>query len=1607
MNTLEFLSCLRSAGVTLSLEGERLRYSAATGALTPELRQELSARKSELIAFLRMAQTATSVKSQRLEPVSRDAALPLSFAQQRLWFLQQLEPESVAYNVPVALRLEGRLNLQALEQAIREIVRRHETLRTTFKPTDDGAAQVISQKTDFHFSIADLGVVVEKEALMRRLMRAETTRVFDLTAGPMLRAQLLRLAEEEQVILLTMHHIAVDGWSIGVLVREVAALYEAFVTGRPSPLPELTLQYADYAAWQLDWLTGEVLEKQLAYWREQLGGAPAMLDLPTDKARTGAAGATGAEHISELPLELTQALGKLSRREGVTLFMTLLAAFQALLHKYAGQEEIVVGMPIAGRNLPEIESLVGFFVNTLALRTDLSGDPTFSQLLQRVRETSLQAYAHQDVPFEMLVEELQPERSVGRTPLFQVLFALQNAPRGGLQLPGLRIDIMEVEDASTKFDMSFDLSEHERGLQCRLRYNVDLFEAETIERMAGHFRRLLESACAAPEQRISALDMLLPEERHQLLRQWNDTRRGYPLEKCIHQLIEAQVERTPKAVAAVFEDEELTYLDVNERANRLAWALMERGIGRGSCVPILLERSAELVVAWLGVMKTGAAFVPLDTAWPLQRLRQVLDDLGSDAIVVNRLTPQRADELGCAFITVEEHQHSGKAANPNVEMSAEEPLYVMYTSGSTGKPKGVVVPHRGITNRFLWMDDFFGQAAARSVLQTTRQVYDSAVWQLFWPMLSGGQTVIPSPEMELTADYLTALIEKRGVTLTDFVPSVFNVIVPQLVESGRWEERMQTLRSVIVGGEEITAATAYQFMQRFPSVQVVNLYGPTEASIGCIAYELTGAEAASSRHKIPIGKPIANARVLILDDHQRLVPVGVKGELYLSGVCLGLGYYNDEEKTKAAFVANPYPEIGWNTLYKTGDVARYLPDGNIEFWGRRDQQVKIRGFRIELGEIETILRQHPLVQECLVMSREDRRGEKRLVAYLALREATEYVAADLREYLKERLPDYMAPSVLMKIDAMPLTAGGKLDYRRLPEPEWGSDETAAGAHDAGPRTALEEIIAGTWAELLGLERVGVNNDFFALGGHSLLATQVISRLRSALQVEVPLRYLFEYSTVSALARSIEELLRAKQGLAALPPLRPVTRADGGLPLSSAQRRLWFLDQLTPGSPAYNLPGAVRLDGPLSVIALEQSFTELVRRHESLRTSFAFDKGEPVQVIHPPASMRLPLYDLVDLSDGLRQSRLRRLIDEHARLCFDLSRGPLLRTGLVRLTPEEHVLLFSIHHIISDAWSIGVLISELITLYEAFSGGQPSPLAELAVQYADFAVWQQRLMEQGALDGELDYWREQLANVPPLELPTDRPRPAVLTYRGSQEPLTLSPELTAALKALSQRAGVTLFMTLLAGWEALLHRYTDQEDMAIGLAVANRNQIETESLIGFFINMLVLRSDLSGNPSFMELLERVREVCLQAYAHQDLPFEKLVERLKPERDLNRTPFFQVVFQILNNPKPRMEVSGLRITPLEIESGMPHFDLILSMAEGAQGLTGILEYNSDLFNETRIKQMLEHYQALLSHIAEQPESSLLSIPLVTEAEDERIARGDLQLQYEDHQFMFETN
>ena len=1545
-----------------------------------------------------------------VKAVERDGVLPLSFAQQRLWFLDQLEPGSSAYNIPAAVRLKGSLDVKALERSLKEVVRRHEVLRTNFTMVDGQPVQVIGEAEEFSLPVLELAATLseeEREAEVQRLAQVEAAQPFDLGTGPLLRATLLRLSADEHVALLTMHHIVSDGWSIGILIRELAALYEAFTQDQPSPLPELPIQYADYAVWQREWLSGEVLEKQLGYWREQLAGAPAQLELPTDHARPAVQSVAGAFESFRVSRELSEQLRKLSRSEGATLFMTLLAAFKLLLYRYTGQTDLVVGTPVANRRQVETEGLIGFFVNTLALRTKISGAESFRELLDQVKDVALAGYAHQDVPFERLVEALQPQRDMSRSPIFQVMFDLDNTPQENLKLSGLTLGPIQGEQDTAKFDLTLDLRERDGVLTGRFGYNLDLFERPTIVRMIGHFQKLLESLVADKFERISLLSMISEDERRQQLVEWNQTHADYDLSRCIHQLIEQQATHTPDSIAVVFEDQRMPYRELNQRANQLAHALIESGIGKGSTVPVLMERSIELVIALLAINKAGAAFAPLDVAWPSERIKTVLDQLNSPVLLVNKETPCEQEKLNCELVVVDAQSTGVAQPNPDPQIDPADPMYVMFTSGSTGTPKGVVLPHRGIMNRFLWMNDYFGSDSAVSVVQTTGHVFDSAVWQFFWPLINGGKTIVPSNRRELTAEYLTELIAEHKVSTVDFVPSIFNLIAPQVIADSDLKAKLSSLRTVIVGGEEITPATTYEFLSHFRELHIANLYGATETSIGCVCHSVTGLEGS----KIPVGRPIANVSTLILDEEMNPVPVGVTGEVYLSGVCLGLGYLNDEQRTAAAFIANPFPEINWDRLYKTGDLGRYLPDGNIVPVGRADHQVKIRGMRIELGEIEATLQRHTAVRQAVVLAHEDEPGDKRLVAYVVSHDA-DVSSRDLQQFLVKMLPRYMVPAAVVILDELPLTPSGKVDRRALPIPaqcEFTSEEIIGELPIRERLTPVEEVLHAIWSELLPCKVLSIHDDFFELGGHSLLAVQVISRVRKVFKVEMTVRSLFIAPTIRTFAKSIEGAMQAGEAQELL-PVSPLPRM-AALPLSSAQQRLWFLDQLEPGSAAYNIPSAVRLKGQLDVKALEHSLKEIVRRHEVLRTTFTVIDGQPVQVNGETEEFTLPVLELgAGLSAEERDAEVQRLAQVDAALPFDLGTGPLLRATLLRLSAEEHVALLTMHHIVSDGWSTGILVRELAALYEAFMHGQPSPLPELPIQYADYAVWQRQWLEGELLERQLDYWREQLAGAPAqLELPTDHARPAVQSFAGAFESFRVSRELSEQLRQLSRSEGATLFMTLLAAFKLLLYRYTGQTDLVVGTPVANRGQVETEGLIGFFVNTLVLRTKLSGAESFRELLDQVREVALAAYAHQDVPFERLVEELQPERDLSRTPLFQVMFVLQNAGREVVQLPGLKLDFILSETGGAKFDLTVAMEEIEGGLQGIVEYNTTLFESATIRKMLAHFERLLEGCVTDPAQASTTLPMLTEGEEQQLlvewndTRTDYQQQFGLHQLI----
>ncbi|MBD2625734.1 non-ribosomal peptide synthetase [Trichormus variabilis] len=1572
MKTIEkFLSDLCSLDIKLWVENDRLRCSAPKEALTPDIKAELATRKAEIIAFISQANQALESKPESIQPASRKGNIPLSFAQQRLWFLSQLEPNSSAYNIPAAVRLTGKLNVAALSKSIKEIIRRHEILRTTFTVVDGEAIQVISKGENFTFSVIDLQALAEdeKQQQVQNLAVLEAQKPFDLVQDLLIRVSLLQLSETDNVILLTMHHIVSDGWSTGIFIKELTALYTAFSQYQPSPLPQLPIQYADFAIWQRKWLQNEVLQTQINYWKQQLGGNLPILELPTDKPRPAIQSKNGETQSFQLSKSLTKQLKDLSQQEGVTLFMTLLAAFKVLLYRYTQQEDIIVGTPIANRNRPEIEGLIGFFVNTLVLRTNLGNNPTFREILQQVREVNLVAYAHQDLPFERLVEELQIKRDLTHNPLFQVMFILQNAPAEVIELPELNLEILKAEKNTAKFDLTLSLTETEAGISGNLEYNTDIFNADRITRMLGHFQVLLAGIVTNPEQNLSELPLLTANEQHQLLIEWNNTETDYPQDQCIHQLFAAQVEKTPDAVAVVFENQQLTYRELNTKANQLAHYLQKLGVKPEVLVGICVERSLEMVIGLLGILKAGGAYVPLDPKYPQERLAFMVEDSQISVLLTQenllKTLPPNSAQVICLdsdWKNIATHQQN--SVNSNIHPNNLS--YTIYTSGSTGKPKGVQIAHRNVVNFLTAMQEKLQLTNIDKLLSVTTLSFDIAVLEIFLPLTTGAKLILVSREVATDGAQLLQQLNNSAVTLMQATPATWRM----LLDAG-WEGNSQL--TILCGGEALPQNLASQLCQRAASVW--NLYGPTETTIWSTIHPVDKSEAFVS-----IGHPIANTQIYILDKHLQPVPVGVPGELYIGGLGLARGYFHQPELTQEKFIPHPFTSDLENRIYKTGDLARYLLDGNIEYLGRIDYQVKIRGFRIEIGEIEAAIHQHPEIREVVVIVREDKQDDKRLVAYI-IPQSTDISVLELRHFLKAKLPDYMIPSAFVVLEKFPLTPNGKIDRRALPAPDWPQRDLEP--NYLSPRTPVEEIIANTWTQVLGVEQVGVNDNFFELGGHSLLATQLISRLRQVFQRELPLQKIFEFPTVAELATVVETITQAEERLVS-PPILPVSR-ENHLPLSFAQQRLWFIEQLQPNNAAYNISSAVHVLGNLNITALESCLNEIIKRHESLRTAFIAVEGLPIQVITENLQLPLPVIDLQTLSKSEQETQIQQFIHKETQQPFDLSQLPLLRVILLKLSSTEYVVIFTMHHIISDAWSTAVMIREILTLYPAFAEGKSFALPELPIQYADFAVWQRQWLQGQVLENHLAYWKQKLgAALPVLKLPYNQNQTVTASNKAGVQTFSLSPELSQALNALSRQENVTLFMTMVAALKTLLYRYTGQDDIVIGTDVANRNRGETEGLIGFFVNLLVLRTDISGYPTFRELLQRVRKVTLEAYNHQDLPFDKLVEELRPERHLSNTPLFQVLFVMDNVPTQNLQLPGLTLSPIEVETKTAKFDIALFISENESGITGSWLYKTDLFEIEKIASLFENFQALLASITNQPDARINTLDLLTETQ-----------------------
>jgi amino acid adenylation domain-containing protein/non-ribosomal peptide synthase protein (TIGR01720 family)/FkbM family methyltransferase len=1487
---------------------------------------------------------------------------PLTPLQEGIFFHSLLAPGTGVYVGQLTCTLPADLDFRRFRQAWERLVERHGVLRTAFlwegleepRQAVRRSCALPWEEMDWRSLPAD-----EQRRRFEELRHRDRHAPLPFNEAPLTRFSLVRL-DHGPGFIWTFHHLLMDGWSLPLLVQELGVLYTALGEGREPALPP-AWPFSDYIAW----LQRQDPSRLEPFWREELAGFTTPTPLSIIHPAKPEEDAGYAEHRIRVSRELTAELKALAARHKLTLQTLTLGAWALLVSRYSGEEDVVFGSVVSGRPaaLPGVETMVGIFINTLPVRVRVNGSEPLAPWLQRLQERQL---ARQELEHSPLARIQRWSEIPAGSPLFETLYAFQNYPTPGEGDPGgLRVgNVQSVEH--TNYPLTLVLTAVDR-LSLQLTSDRARVEIDASQRLLHHLSMVLSSIAEGPERRLGELPLLGEAERHQLLQEWNDTAAPFPSEASLHGLFAEEARLHSGSVAVEQDGEELTWGELRERAGRLARRLVARGLRPEERVAVLAERSPDLISALLGILEAGGAYLPLDPTDPPERLAWMLRDAGSSLLVAREAPPfELPPEVRWVIPDAAQAEVLPEVDLPQVP--ATSLAYVIYTSGSTGRPKGVGVTHRNVV-RLVRGTGYADLGPGQAWLQAAPASFDASTLEIWASLLNGGRLVL-YPGRIGSLDHLARVVEAHGVTSAWLTAGLFHEMVDRCLDG------LRPLSQLLVGGDVVSSEHARLVLERHPGLTLIDGYGPTEGTTFTCCHRLSAPPRAGE--SVPIGRPIGNAQAYVLNEHLSPVPVGLEGELYAGGEGLARGYLNRPDLTADRFVPDPFGPAG-ERLYRTGDRVRRRADGTLEFLGRVDHQIKLRGFRIEPGEIEAALLASPGVREAVVLASESRSagdaGDRRLVAYVV----GDVQVAELRRSLRERLPDFMVPAAFVALAAFPLTANGKVDRKALPAPEQPSGEEDSLA----PRTPVEEIVAGIWTEVLGLERVGADSDFFDLGGHSLLATRVMSRLREAFGVEMPLRDLFESPVLASLAARVEAARGDWAGLSA-PPLVPVPR-ERSLPLSFAQQRLWFIDQIEPGTSLYNIPAALRVEGPLDSSVLALCLGEVVRRHEALRTVFAAPHGSPVQVIQPASPFHLPVIDLTGLPEGEREPLAFSLAQDEASRSFDLRRGPLLRGALLRLAGNDHAALLTLHHIASDGWSVGILVHEVAVLYAAFAEGRPSPLPELPVQYADFSDWQRSWLLGEALEQQMTFWRRQITDLPPLlELPTDRPRPAAQSFRGALRPVRLAEGLIRQAQSLGRRESATLFMVLLTGFKALLARWSGQHHLGVGIPVAGRNRRETERLIGFFVNTLVMRSDLSGEPSIRELIGQVRETALAAYAHQDLPFEKLVQEISPERSLAHTPLCQVVFVLQNAPVESVEIESLSWRPMSGGTTTAKFDLTLSLEEHDEGLAGTVEYATDLFDPATIDRLILQYERLLAAALETPELEVPEIPLLSAAE-----------------------
>ncbi|WP_339539814.1 non-ribosomal peptide synthetase [Pseudomonas sp. RA_5y_Pfl1_P24] len=1488
-----------------------------------------------------------------IHSLSRQEDLPQSLAQNRLWITWQLDPHSSAYTVPGALRLRGELDEDAVRLSFQQLVQRHEALRTRFYERDGQAFQRIDAKADFELQVIDLSdlPVAERDTRAQQIREDEARTQFDLEKGPLLWVTLVRLDDADHQLLVTLHHIIADGWSLNILIDEFSRLYAAATQGETLELPPLALQYADYGSWQRQWLAEGEGQRQLAYWKAQLGEEHPTLSLATDHPRSAQHRNSASRHTVQTSVHLSEAIRQTAQANQSTPFMVLLAAFQSLLYRYSGQRDIRIGVPNANRPRQETQGLVGFFINTQVMRGELDACLPFNELLAATRQAALSAQAHQDLPFEQLLEAFPQAREQG---LFQVMFNHQQRDLSALRrLPGMLADELPWHSREAKFDLQLHSEEDRNGrLSLSFDYADEVFDSATIQRLAEHFINLLQAACDQPQQAIGDLKLMQADEQQP----WSET----PCAPAQQWLPELLNRHTSDSTALVWQGSSLTFAQLHTQANRLAHYLRDKGVGPDVCVAIAAERSPQLLIGLLAIIKAGGAYVPLDPDYPAERLAYMLEDSGVHLLLTQTtLLDHVPVACGVCVIAMDSlHLDSWPTQPPGLHLHGDNLAYVIYTSGSTGQPKGVGNTHAALAERLQWMQATYQLNVTDVLMQKAPISFDVSVWECFWPLITGCRLVLAGPGEHRDPHRIAQLVQEHGVTTLHFVPPLLQLFIDEPLAA-----ECTSLRRLFSGGEALPAELRNRVLAQLPAVQLHNRYGPTETAINVTHWHCRVEDGERS----PIGRPLGNVICRVLDDQLNPVPLGVPGELCIGGIGLARGYLGRAGLTAERFVA----DHSGARLYRTGDRVRWSAEGVLEYLGRLDQQVKLRGFRVEPEEIEARMLALNGIAQAVVLVR-----DTQLIGYY-----TAHVALDeqqVKTALAAALPEYMVPALLMRLDAMPLSPSGKLDRRALPEPVWQTREHIE------PETPLQQQIAAVWREVLGRPKIGLGDDFFALGGHSLLATQIISRTRQACDVELPLRTLFEASELGAFAEQVR-LIQASGLRNQQTAIAKVDRSQP-VPLSYSQQRMWFLWQMEPDSPAYNVGGMARLRGVLDVGRFEAALQALIMRHETLRTTFPSVDGVAYQKVSPQTGLRMDWQDFSGQNETERQQRLQQLADHEAHTPFNLETGPLLRACLVKAGEQEHYLVLTLHHIVTEGWAMDIFARELSALYEAFIDERESPLAPLPVQYLDYSVWQRQWLESGERQRQLDYWTAQLGTEHPLlELPGDRPRPPVQSHQGELYRFDLSDDLAARVRAFNAERGLTLFMTMTATLAVLLYRYSGQTDLRIGAPVANRIRPESEGLIGAFLNTQVLRCQLNGQMNVAELFEHVRHTVIEGQSHQDLPFDHLVEALQPPRSAAYNPLFQVMCNVQRwEFQQSRQLAGMTVEYLANDARATKFDLNLEVTDLDHRLGCCLTYSTDLFDEPRIARMAGHWRNLLEALIANPQRRLSELPLLTAAE-----------------------